>query len=94
MIFRCFLIFPIIVGIKALHTINEKSKNEIKNFGIVTLFFCSFLGGLFMILLAAEEPDLKSRLYEIKDLQKKSIITIDEYEKMREGIIYRTIISK
>ena len=56
MIFGFYLIFPIIVGVFALKKLDGSTDlKEIHNFGIVTLFFCNFLGGLFMI--AIDEKD-------------------------------------
>ena len=56
-VFGFYLIFPLIVGIFALNKLNNcESKQELHNFGVITLLFCSFLGGLFMMLI--DEPQM------------------------------------
>ena len=51
------MIFPIVVGVFALKKLDEAPKEEVTQFGVITLFFCSFVGGLLMILLANEASD-------------------------------------
>lgn len=56
MIIQFFLIYPIIIGIFALKKIDEAStKNDLQTFGILTTFFCSLLGGIFMLNIKDEE---------------------------------------
>lgn len=58
MICEFFLIFPIIVGIMSLKKIdNAISRAELQDFGIITLLFCSTLGGIFMLLM--QDSDCK-----------------------------------
>lgn len=58
MICEFFLIFPIIVGIMSLKKINRAtSRAELQDFGIITLLFCSTLGGIFMLCM--EDADCK-----------------------------------
>lgn len=60
MIFGFYLIFPIVVGAIAFKKLNNATTiKEVHSFGIVTLFFCSFLGGIFMI--ATDETDLSCK---------------------------------
>lgn len=56
MIVQFYLVFPIVVGVLALKKLDEAiTKDELQTFGIVTLFFCSFLGGIFMLSIKEEE---------------------------------------
>lgn len=56
MISQCILIFPIIFGILALKKINTAtSKKDLQTLGILTIFFCSILGGIFMLNIKEEE---------------------------------------
>lgn len=56
MICGFYLIFPIIVGVLSLKKLNNSSnKEEIKTMGVLTLLFCSTLGGIFMLCLNNEE---------------------------------------
>ena len=56
MIFNCWLIFPVIVGVFALNKIDEaKTKEELKTFGIVTLLFCNLIGGICMLKISERE---------------------------------------
>lgn len=57
MIFGFYMIYTIVVGVLALKKINRATtKAELQGIGIVTLFFCSFLGGIFMLCI--DETDL------------------------------------
>lgn len=61
MILQCFLVFPIVIGIIALKKINEAQTTDgLQTFGILTIFFCSFLGGIFMLNI--KEEDLQENL--------------------------------
>lgn len=56
MILQFFLIYPLVVGILALKKIDEStSKEDLKTLGIFTLFFCSLIGGIFMLNIKDEE---------------------------------------
>ena len=52
------LIFPLILGIFAYNKINAaKSSDELKGWGVITLLFVNFLGGIFMLCI--KDDDLK-----------------------------------
>ncbi len=56
MIFLFWAIFPLVVGIIALNKLNSaKSKDDLVAMGIITIFFCSLLGGIFMLLITDDE---------------------------------------
>ena len=56
MIVTFWLIVPIIVGIIALQKMEEAtSHKDIVGIGVVTLIFCSVLGGIFMLLIPDSE---------------------------------------
>ena len=56
MIITFWLIIPIIVGSIALNKLKTaQSKNELTGIGICTIFFCSLLGGIFMLCISDEE---------------------------------------
>ena len=56
MIFLFWLIFPLVVGILALGKLNTaKKKDDLVVMGVITILFCSLLGGLFMLLVTDEE---------------------------------------
>ena len=45
-------LIPLIIGIKAYKELNNATKrDDLITIGIITLIFCSFLGGLFMLLM-------------------------------------------
>ena len=91
MIMQFIFIYPIIVGIFALKKIDEaSSKNELQVFGVLTLFFCSFLGGIFMLSIKDEEL---SQSYEnsilINAENQQEDLTIEHKE--RKGVKGYTI---
>lgn len=56
MIFQCYLIFPIILGIFANKCLsNAKTRDDLKTWGILSIFFVSTLGGIFMLCIRDEE---------------------------------------
>ena len=56
MIFLFWLIFPLVVGILALGKLNTaKKKDDLVVMGVITILFCSLLGGVFMLLVTDEE---------------------------------------
>lgn len=64
MIVGSLLIFPIIVGVLALKKINEsESSQDLQTMGILTLFFCNMLGGIFMLCI--KENELNQNPYTI-----------------------------
>lgn len=53
---QCFLIYPIVVGVIALQKLNEiRKKEEIQTIGILTLFFCSLVGGIIMLTMTDKD---------------------------------------
>lgn len=50
-ILQGIFVFPIIVGFFALKKINNESPASYKEFAILVCFFCSLLGGIFMLCL-------------------------------------------
>ena len=79
MIAQFYLIYPIIVGILALRKIDEAvDRNELQTFGLITLFFCSLLGGVFMLCIKDEElGEVKNSLIISKE--------VEEVENIEEG---------
>lgn len=59
MVFQFYLIFPIVLGVIAIKKLeDEKSTDEdIRLWGILSLFLVSTLGGVFMLLIKPEELD-------------------------------------
>ena len=55
LILRCFLVYPVIVGIIALRKIENDSPCEYKEFAILVCLFCSLLGGAFMLSMSQEK---------------------------------------
>ena len=55
MILQFFLIFPIILGVIALGKLEEGSKEEVRTWGIISIFGVSLIGGIFMLLSADDE---------------------------------------
>ncbi len=52
MIFKFYLIFPIIIGIISINKINNaRSTSDIQIFGILSAIFVSLLGGVFMLCI-------------------------------------------
>lgn len=51
MVIGCIAIIPIVIGILALKKLNDSTdKQEVMLWGILALFLCSPLGGIFMIV--------------------------------------------
>ena len=56
MIMQCWLLFPIIVGICALRKLDRAtSRDDLRKIGVLTILFCSVLGGVFMLNIKEEE---------------------------------------
>ena len=55
MILQFFLIFPIILGVIALGKLESGSKEEVRTWGIISIFGVSLIGGIFMLLSADDE---------------------------------------
>ena len=83
MVLMFWAIFPLVIGIFALKTLDnpEAKDGDVLVWGIVTLIFCSFLGGIFMLLSRTygneqveeapyqEEPAYEEPAYEETDPQ-------------------------
>ncbi|MBQ9480970.1 MAG: DUF4190 domain-containing protein [Clostridia bacterium] len=60
MIFQFYLIYPLIVGGIALSKLNSATtKDDLTAIGIITIFFCSIIGGIFMLCVKDEDFDYK-----------------------------------
>ena len=56
MVIQFFLIFPIVVGALALNKLSTATKKEeLQTMGILTIFLCSPLAGIFMLCIKDEE---------------------------------------
>jgi len=95
MVLLFWLIIPIIVGIFALQKLNQATKkDELTTIAIVTLIFCSFLGGLFMLFITdqdlvsnaasktSDKTDIE-KLKELKGLLDSGTITQEEFDTMK-----------
>lgn len=73
MILQCVFIYPIVVGVLALKKIDEaKNANELQTLGILTLLFCSLLGGIFMLCIKDEEMSKNNVSTEIVETKPSS----------------------
>ena len=91
-----YLIFPIILGIFALRRLNRaKSSEDLKVWGILSIFFVSTLGGIFMLCVKDEEladnPNIeKNHVNKEKPINKDKVhttrkqIIIDPAMRLRE----------
>ena len=51
-----YLVYPVILGIFAIKKLdNAKSTSELKTWGILSMFFVSTLGGIFMLCVRDDE---------------------------------------
>jgi len=88
MVVQFFLIYPIVIGIFALKKIEESSaKEELQTFGLLTTFFCSFLGGIFMLNIKEDELNTSSENKIITKTIKEKVIIPDAELTNRERII-------
>lgn len=56
MISGCLYIFPLVVGIIALKKLKSATeKSQLVSMGVVTLIFCSLIGGILMLCLSDED---------------------------------------
>ncbi len=57
MVFRFYLIFPIVLGVIAIKKLEdeESTDEDIRLWGILSMFLVSTLGGVFMLLIKPEE---------------------------------------
>lgn len=99
-----YLIFPIIICICACNKMDTaKHKTELTALGVVTLLFCSLLGGIFMLCIPDQELALNSdnsfttigkntndylqNLKNLKSLYDNGIITEEIYNEKRKKYI-------
>ncbi len=102
MIVLFWCIFPLIVGAIALKRLETaKTKNDLVGIGVVTLLFCSFIGGILMLCI--DENDLNqdsinnnddfkiddtiTKLENLKRLHEQKLISDDEYNRSKDEII-------
>lgn len=101
-IFNFYLIFPIIIGVFAYKKIDTATqKNELTTLGVLTLFFCNILGGIFMLCISDKElsknngyvpttepqNDYLQNLNNLKSLYDKGIISEEIYNEKRKKYI-------
>ncbi|MGP1451405.1 MAG: hypothetical protein ACTTJO_01370 [Metamycoplasmataceae bacterium] len=70
MVLLCWLIIPVIVGILALQTINKaESRKDLTSMGIITLLFCSLVGGILMLCVNDDEfiPTVETQKPEFEE---------------------------
>lgn len=85
MISQCILIFPIIFGILALKKINSaSSKKDLQTLGFLTIFFCSTIGGIFMLNI--KEDDLLNNKEENRIINNCAEITITDNISEKKGV--------
>jgi hypothetical protein len=104
MILTFYLIFPVIIGVIAIRKLdNAKSKDDLILWGILSLFFVSRLGGLFMLLVpedelntqnavvyeenSNEERDPADMLLELKKLRDEGVIDEATYQEKRKKYV-------
>lgn len=79
-----FLIVPLAIGVNALDKINTaKKQEELKTIAILTLFFCSFLGGIFMLLIDDDDLKENGEPTEIDTDENKTVDNTDYLEKIK-----------
>jgi len=50
--FSFYLVYPVVIAYIAINKINNAThKSELTTMGVITLLFCSFLGGIFMLCI-------------------------------------------
>lgn len=87
MIIGCILIFPVVVGYFALSKLDEANKSsELKSIGVLTLLFCSQIGGI--IMLCIKDKDLIENKNNAKqdqiDNEEANIFVEDDYQDDKE----------
>lgn len=101
MVFSFYLIFPVVLGVKAINKIETtKDKEEIRKWGIIALFFVNTLAGI--LILTSNNNEIRntnttkrllespeSLLIELKNLYDQGIIDHDFYELKRKEYIDR-----
>jgi len=82
MILQFFLIYPIVIGVKALKTIDRATnKSDLNRIAIASIFFCSFMGGIFMLLI--DEYDLQ-KLDEKRTKNKYNKLSLIENHELSD----------
>lgn len=91
-----YLIFPIVLGIFALRKLNTaKSCEELKCWGILSIFFVSTLGGIFMLCVKDDEfagnpsieenhVDKEKQINKDRTCITRKPVIIDPAERLRE----------
>ncbi len=81
MILMFFLVFPVVVGFIALKRIDEAtSVSELKTISILTLIFCSTIGGILMLSMKDEDLNNKKKKHGFNDLDFRNL---KRYEQVR-----------
>ena len=58
MVLTCYMVFPVVIGALAIKHLNKaKTTDELKVWGILSVFFVSTLGGVFMLCVRQSELD-------------------------------------
>lgn len=88
MVIQFFLIYPIIVGVFALKKIEEStSKEDLKTMGVLVIFFCSLLGGIFMLNIDNRELSNNNTQENISKKEKVTqTIELDKKKKILRGL--------
>lgn len=80
MIIQFYLIYPVVIGIFALRKIEETTeKNELQTLGVLTMLFCSLLGGIFMLCIKDEDLIFDNENTII--IKKEKVKMIEEVEE-------------
>lgn len=83
-----YLIFPIVLGIFALRSLNTaKSSEDLKVWGILSIFFVSTLGGIFMLCVKDEELADNPRIEENPVNKEKQINKDRTYTTRNQNIV-------
>ena len=86
MIFLFPLIFPLVIGIIALGKINDEStkRDDAIVFSIITMVFCSLLGGLFWLLdIVSHEENYDNKVVDAK--YEEEPLPEDEFERIKKA---------
>ena len=87
MILSFYLIYPIIVGAIALKKIDTaRSRDELVGMGIITILFCSTLGGVFMLLLNDEQLAENNVIYATNSSSKAIVVDRVNYNPIGNQI--------
>lgn len=82
MVCTFWLIFPLVVGILALNKINNaKSKEDLTAMAVLTILFCSFLGGILMLCI----PDTEFN-GGVQDCKADQVLKSDKLSDVAENL--------